>query len=319
MLRDRLRTSRAGSIARHYVDRFADIVADRVANRLHIEEAPAPARRPLGVGDFTLAIDFPVSPRTRYGFGRPSHPALTELLAEGGDRYAGLLKEFTGVFDRVATIAVHATDASDQPHWINGWIPGLDGLALYAFTALRRPAIYLEVGSGNSTRFVRRAIRDLGLATRIVSIDPEPRAEVNAICDDVIRQPLEDVDVAVFDRLAAGDVVYVDGSHRCFQNSDATVILTEILPRLAPGVLVGVHDIFLPDDYPPEWNHRLYSEQYLLAAFLLGGHKGYQVVLPAWYVSQEPSLAGIVAPLFDRPGLEAVERHGDAFWFQRTQ
>ncbi|MGH9005406.1 MAG: class I SAM-dependent methyltransferase, partial [Acidimicrobiia bacterium] len=248
-----------------------------------------------------------------------SHPALAGVLARGHDRYAAKLAAFATLFDPVAAIPAHASGEADQPQWINGWIPGLDGLALYAFTALRRPGIYLEVGSGSSTRFVRRAIRDGGLATRIVSIDPEPRAEVNAICDDVIRRPLEDTDLAVFERLAPGDVVFVDDSHRCFQNSDATVILTEVLPRLPAGVLIGLHDIFLPDDYPPEWNHRLYSEQYLLAAFLLGGHRGYEVALPAWYASQDPSLAGVVAPLFGRPGLEEVERHGSAFWLESVE
>jgi hypothetical protein len=330
MLRDQLRANRARAkaIVRPYVHRFADLVADRVAHRLGPAAPPAappapdpaPPADPLGEGNFTLAVDFPVSPRSRYGFGRPPHPALTELLAAGAGRYEAELAAWTDLFDRVATIPVRPGDdgRSAQPHWVNGWIPGLDGLALYAFTALRRPATYLEVGSGNSTRFVRRAIGDGGLATRIVSIDPEPRAEVDAICDEVIRRPLESTDLAVFDRLGAGDVVYVDGSHRCFQNSDATVMFTEVLPRLAPGVRIGFHDIFLPDDYPPEWDYRLYSEQYLLAAFLLGGHRGYEVVLPSWYAAHHEKLAAIVAPLFDRPGLEEVERHGSAFWLERT-
>jgi hypothetical protein len=88
--------------------------------------------------------------------------------------------------------------------------------------------------------------------------------------------------------------------------------------RARKGAPSDRHDIFLSDDYPPEWDYRLYSEQYLLAAFLLGGHRGYEVVLPSWYAAHHLKLAAIVAPLFERPGLEEVERHGSAFWLERS-
>ena len=66
------------------------------------------------------------------------------------------------------------------PTWENGWFPALDAVTLYGLVATRNPRWYVEVGSGNSTRFVRRAIRDHGLRTRILSIDPGPRAEIDA-------------------------------------------------------------------------------------------------------------------------------------------
>jgi hypothetical protein len=182
--------------------------------------------------------------------------------------------------------------------------------------AAGRPALYVEVGSGNSTKFVRRAIRDHGLATRVVSIDPQPRAEVDGLCDEIIRTPLEDADLSVFGRLEAGDVLFVDNSHRCLQNSDVTVVFLEVLPELRPGVLVGWHDIFLPDDYPAWWSDRYYSEQYLLATWLLGGAGRAEIVFPAWYVAQHTDLsAARLAALWSELGLE--ERHGNAF-FVRT-
>jgi hypothetical protein len=199
---------------------------------------------------------------------------------------------------------------------VNGWLPGLDSAALYTFLARTDPALYLEVGSGNSTKFARRAIEDHGLRTRLVSIDPQPRAEIDALCDEVVRSPAEEVDLTVYDRLGAGDVLFVDNSHRCLQNSDATVMFLEVLPRLQPGVLVEFHDIVLPEDYPPEWLDRFYSEQYLLAAYLLAGGDRLSVELPNHFVSTDAELAAILAPLWDDPALAGVERHGGSFWIR---
>ena len=67
--------------------------------------------------------------------------------------------------------------------------------------AANRPRLYLEVGSGYSTRFARQAIKDHSPETEILSIDPCPRDEIDAICDEVIRLPVEEVDLELFDRL----------------------------------------------------------------------------------------------------------------------
>ncbi len=84
--------------------------------------------------------------------------------------------------------------------------------------------------------------------------------------------------------------MFVDGSHRVFTGSDATVFVLDLLPALAPGVLVGVHDVYLPDDYPPEVANRHYSEQYLLAALLLGQPAWLGLVLAAHFVTSGRSL-----------------------------
>ena len=111
-----------------------------------------------------------------------------------------------------------------------------------------------------------------------------------------MRSPAEEVELDVYDRLGEGDILFVDNSHRCLQNSDATVMFLEVLPRLRPGVLVEFHDITLPDDYPPEWVGRFYSEQYLLAAYLLAGGDRFDVELPNHFVSRDADLASITAP-----------------------
>ena len=122
--------------------------------------------------------------------------------------------------------------------------------------------------------------------------------------------------MSLFDDLAAGDIVFFDGSHRVFTNSDVTVFFLEVLPRLAPGVLVQVHDIYLPDDYPPALRERYYSEQYLLAAYLLGARGRVEIMLPNAFVTRDAELSTMVERQWDTEALRSLERHGASFWFR---
>ena len=142
-----------------------------------------------------------------------------------------------------------------------------DSAALYTLVGHYEPRIYLEIGSGITTGFARRPIRDHGLNTRIVSIDPQPRAAIDAICDEVIRDGLETCDLTLFDALEPGDILFLDGSHRVFMNSDVTVFMIDVLPRLKTGVVVHVHDITLPWDYPGMFVNWALSEAYILAGY----------------------------------------------------
>lgn len=148
----------------------------------------------------------------------------------------------------------------------------------------------------------------------MTSIDPYPRAEIDQLCDEVIRQPIEDIDVGLFEVLDAGDILFVDNSHRVFTNSDVTTIFLDILPILKKGVLVQFHDIFLPFDYPEEWSKRYYSEQYILGAYLLGGGKDIDILLPNFYISNKPQLHRILSQFWDDPSSEIIETHGGSFW-----
>jgi hypothetical protein len=209
------------------------------------------------------------------------------------------------------------TGAVGDARWLNGTMPGLDCAALYAFIRDRRPSLYLEIGSGNSTKFAAQAVRDGDLGTSIISIDPLPRTEIDGLCDEVMRSPLETVDLEIFERLRQGDIVFFDGSHRAFVSSDVTVFFLDILPALCDGVLVGIHDIYLPDDYPGDEavTGRYWNEQYLLATYILGGANRLRLTLPAAYVSRTPELAGELMSLWTRLP-HGVEPYGCAFWFE---
>jgi len=203
-----------------------------------------------------------------------------------------------------------------DPCWKNQSLPALDAIAIYCFIAAKRPGNFFEVGSGNSTKFARKAIVDHNLDTRLVSIDPFPwMAGIQEVSDLLIQQPLEETELSIFDELEAGDILFVDGSHRAFMNSDVTVAFLDVLPRLKPGVLVGFHDILLPDDYTQGQGDQGYSEQYMLAAYMLGMRNRLQIVLPGYYVSIDPDLNQVLAPIYQQPQMDRVEKHGQGFWF----
>ena len=257
--------------------------------------------------------DFPYRPRERDWSSCRGAARLTAMFEAARPSWAGLLYRFREHGDRFRRISVEATP--DEPYWENWWLPGFDAVTLYGLVANFAPRTFLEVGSGHSTRFVRRSIQDNGLATRIVSIDPNPTAQIDALCDEVVRTQCENAPAALFADLRAGDMLFFDGSHRSFQNSDATVFFTEILPLLPPGVIYGVHDVFLPFDYPESWTNRFYNEQYLLMTYLLGGAAGDEVIFPGHHVSRDAASADLRGGLF--PGARHLDWLASSFWMRR--
>lgn len=196
--------------------------------------------------DTTILLEYPIHCVPRYGYGKPAHPQIYAILNSSRDAYASLLNQWFPLRTRFLKILALPGATETEPSWINPYFPALDAMALYAFLALRNPKRYFEIGSRNSTKMARRAIRDNGLRTMLASFDPQPREEINHICDQIIRQPLEDIDLGLFDQLEERDIIFMDGSHRVFMNSDAAVFFLEVLPMLKPGVLIHLHDIFLP-------------------------------------------------------------------------
>jgi methyltransferase family protein len=262
--------------------------------------------------------------RSRWGHGDAAHPQLLAVLERGRADYERLLAEIELHADVLRSIRPeHDPKNPLAPCWNNIWFTALDAAILVSFLLARRPKNYLEIGSGNSTMFTSHVRRAANLPTIISSIDPRPRAEIDTLCQRKIRAPLEDCDLALFDELGAGDILFYDGSHRVFMNSDVTVFFLEVMQRLKPGVLVHIHDIFLPADYPPDWSQSLFAEQYMLAAMLLCGAPRFKVVFPGYLVCSDPALGAKARALLGTLGIpfnypNAAKTLPSSFWLEIT-
>lgn len=267
----------------------------------------------------TISLDYHVDVRPRYGHGKPPHPELNTLIKAHTDTYTLLLNKATRYGDNLKVLKESKEETSQQaPTWNNGFLPGLDILMLYTMVSEHKPKNYIEIGSGNSTKVVRKAIIDNNLNTQITSIDPYPRAEIDEISDVIHRIPFENLDIDLINQLDENDILFIDNSHRIFPNSDSMVFFMEVLPKLKKGVIVHIHDIYLPFDYPQFMCDRFYSEQYALALFLLLDQKKYETIMPNYYVSETPELAAILDPFWSSLPLN-VEKHGGSFWIRINQ
>lgn len=261
-----------------------------------------------------LFLEYKVKFEPRYGHGKPPHEKLYAIINLGRKRYEKLLHDFLANHGNLKTLQLKSLAGKESdPAWVNGYFPGLDTIVLYQILRNYKPKSYIEIGSGNSTKVARKSIRDHSLGTKIISIDPFPRAEIDALADQVIRQPVENIDFSEI-IIEPGDILFIDNSHRAFPNSDVTVCFLEIIPNLPVGTIVHIHDIYLPYDYPQFMADRFYSEQYLLATMLLSNPDKYEVIAPNYFISEDNDLKKILDPFWD--SLPAsIERHGGSFWF----
>jgi predicted O-methyltransferase YrrM len=202
----------------------------------------------------------------------------------------------------------------------NSQFGGLDALALFALLRHWRPDRIIEVGSGFSTLLMadvkRRFLNGRG---HITCIEPYPRPLLERGIDGVdelVVGAVQDVPFDRFEALKHGDLLFIDSSHVAKTGSDVVHLLLDVLPRLAPGVLVHVHDIFLPDEYPRAWaidENRGWNEQYLLRA-LLTHSNAFRVRFAAHYATRR-----FPGALRDALALNEGEPlpGGGSFWIER--
>jgi len=179
-------------------------------------------------------------------------------------------------------------------HLNNGWFEKVDAEILYSMIRHFRPARMIEIGSGISTTLSAQAIRknqqeDPAYGCEFTSIEPFPvRVNPDALPPNfkLIQARVQQVPLETFAALGENDILFIDSSHVCRTGSDVNYEILEILPRLNKGVLVHLHDIFLPWEYPRAWvvgDHRFLSEQYLLQAFL-ACNRDFEVVWGSYYM-----------------------------------
>lgn len=215
-----------------------------------------------------------------------------------------------------AELAPHLLELpTDRWHDHNGMYGRADAAVLHAMLRRYRPARLVEIGSGYSTAVAldvaERFLPDL----RVTCVEPHPeRLRARLRPNDrveLVRRRVQEADPAIFATLHDGDVLLIDSTHVVKPGSDVVWLLLHVLPTLRPGVIVHVHDIHWPFEYPEKWlrEGRDWSEVYLLRAFLTDNAAWRVLLFTSWLWTQHPE--AVPAELRGLPT--------GAFWMRRSR
>ena len=236
-----------------------------------------------------------------------------------------LLSRFSGAFRQEYERLPREKTSLPHAYYIdNGAFESVDAEIFYCMIRGFRPRRIFEVGSGNSTYLAAQAVlknkEESGDECELVAIEPNPTTVLRRGfpgLSGLVPAKVEDVPLSEFCRLEANDILFIDSSHVLRIGNDVQYEFLEVLPRLSKGVIVHIHDIFLPAEYPKAWvvrQHRFWTEQYLLQAFL------------AFNESFEVLWAGSYMHLKHADELEAAfssykrdETWPGSFWIRKTK
>jgi hypothetical protein len=192
-----------------------------------------------------------------------------------------------------------------------------DAMLLFALLRVVRPRRVVEVGSGHSTRFAKAALdvnRAEGSDALHVCIEPFESLWLEQMGVTVIRKPVEDLGADFFGEFVAGDVLFIDSSHVVRPGGDVLHLMHCVLPHLPRGVIVHIHDVFTPRDYPASWQQRrwFWTEQYVVEALLIGNER-YRIIMGANYLFHDHR-AKMLGAL---PGVERyLDREPASLWLE---
>jgi predicted O-methyltransferase YrrM len=199
------------------------------------------------------------------------------------DLLADVSRQFKDEYDQ---FPLDRTDLPYQYFINNGSFSSVDGEILYCMIRSFKPKRMMEIGSGFSTYLSAQAIlknQEEGQKGDLIAIEPYPNGTLKSGfpgLKELIPLHVQEVGLPEFDKLKENDVLFIDSSHTLRIGSDVQYEYLSILPRLKKGVIVHIHDIFLPAEYPRDWifkEHWFWTEQYLLQALLTFSY-GFQVL-----------------------------------------
>ncbi|HEX3137794.1 MAG TPA: class I SAM-dependent methyltransferase [Casimicrobiaceae bacterium] len=266
---------------------------------------------------YSPVVDPATIARTRVWPDRPDIRGIDFNDASHVQILSELFPRFMRDYDYPPTLPVTPTLASffgNNPHFSM-----LDAPALFVLLRAWKPRRIIEVGSGFSTLLMADVNRRfLGREVSISCIDPYPPVFLRHGTDGIghqVERRVQELPLEHFADLQAGDLLFIDSSHVAKTDSDVNFLFFDVFPRLAAGVLVHLHDIFLPHDYPPDWvlgENRSWNEQYLLRALLMHSG-GFEVLFGCSYAFWSyPAL--VIAALANPDG---AGYGGGSFWMRR--
>lgn len=335
---------------RLYVDSKPDVAIDSVKARRAIESAPAALREiadevkrgNIEISELSRFISavMPLCLKSterrelflnweRHGFHVtpvhfyepiPDTQSLPETLWSQPSELAGidmndsmqldlLRSHFTKFQDEYNNLPVEPPPGQKRP------FRGVDALVAYCMIRHFQPELIVEVGSGWSSLVLGQAAAK-NKNSALICIDPFPGDVLRKGFPglrSLIEKKIQDMDLKFFSQLGSGDVLFIDSSHTVKIGGDVNYLFLEVLPRLRPGLIVHVHDIFLPFEYRRDWvldEFRFWTEQYILQAFLTF-NSDFEVLLANGYLNhyhQQELKAAF-------PGLSSWA--GGSFWMRR--
>lgn len=185
-----------------------------------------------------------------------------------------LRNRFPRFLDEYNQFPNSSTTESGRFHLNNDLFDGTDALVAYCMVRHFEPRLIIEIGSGFSSLVSAEAAAK-NRNSSLICIEPFPLEFLkrgSPRLRSLIEKKVQDVDLEFFSQLGTDDILFIDSSHTVKIGGDVNYLFLEVLPRIKPGVIVHVHDIFLPFDYRRDWvmdEFRFWTEQYLLQAFLI--------------------------------------------------
>ena len=200
--------------------------------------------------------------------------------------------------------------------------PWTDAQVYQAMLQVKRPKRLIEVGAGFTSALlldILDRVPDLDIDVTLIQPFPITIGNVLRPTDSehyaLIEKPVQEVDLAVFDKLSAGDFLFIDSTHVAKTGSDVVFEINDILPRLNPGVIVHFHDIFYPFEYPVPWVRDLaysWNEMYMLRAYLQDNPHYRVIMFNNFYVKRR-----LPAGTFKRERF--MQKPGGGFWIERVE
>ena len=271
-------------------------------------------------GHFYSPLVDPADAHVQKAMAGEAHPAVS--AASLGLDEAEMLRWFSLLRGHYASSPFPEQPAETcRYHFANPHFPLADALALLAVMLAKKPRRYVEVGCGySSCAAIDINEKYLGGQMEMSFIDPYPDTLLkllgagSAYAGSIQRVKLQDAPLEWFTRLAASDILFIDSSHVAKTGSDVLDYLFRILPSLSAGVLIHIHDIFFPFDYPAAWiadENRSWNEAYLLRAFL-HNNSAYKVIyFSDWIYKCRRELFAAYTPL-------CIPHRGGSLWMEKV-
>ena len=208
------------------------------------------------------------------------------------DEQLKLLNKFN-YYDELKELNFNLPTNSSKFYIKNNFFEGGDADIYYQIIRYLKPKKIIEIGSGYSSLVALQAIKSNlhkeNFISNILCIEPYENKWLEDSGIDVIRDKVENIDENLIINLEKNDVLFIDSSHVIKPQGDILKIFLEILPKLKKGVLVHIHDIFTPRDYPSRWlkdENRFYNEQYLFEA-LMSHSSRYKIICSLNYLKND--------------------------------